>query len=175
MTWFVILIVVPVVIGAALVIVGNTMPPGYVRARRATFARASGDLWRVLSDLEGHPRWRTNMVRIERLGPTRFREHYQHGAITYAIDVEEAPLRRVHRIADDALPFGGRWIYELAPAGEHTQLTITEDGLIRNPGFRVFTRFMRGAAIERYLTDLAKHLGVAIAIESAQPSPLVVA
>ena len=173
MTWLLVMVVVSCAVGIGLVFVGLALPEGYVRAKRATFARPSADVWRALSDLEAHAGWRTNMVRVERIGPTRFREHYRHGAITYAIDVEEAPRRRVHRIADEVLPFGGRWIYELATDGAVTRLTITEDGLIRNPGFRVFSRLLRGAAIDRYLSDLAHHLDVAIVIEPAAPSPLV--
>jgi hypothetical protein len=171
--WLFALVVVPAIIGAVLVVVGTRLPPGFVRARRATFARPSAEVWRVISDLEAHPRWRTNMVGVERLGPTRFREVYRHGAITYAIDVDEAPVRRVHRIADPAMPFGGRFIYELAIAGNDTELTVTEDGIVQNPGFRVFSRWLSTAAIDRFLLDLGKHLGVPVAIETAQPSPLV--
>ena len=173
MTWYLLLAFLPLMLMMLAMLVGNTLPPAYVNARRAIFARSSQDVWRALADIETHPSWRTNMVRIERLGPTRFREHYKHGAVTYAIDVEEAPVRRILRIADPDLPFGGRWIYELAIAGDQTELTITEDGVAQNPAARVMLRLMRGAAIDRFLSDLAAHLGVRIAIERAQPSPLV--
>jgi hypothetical protein len=172
--WFLVFVVVPAILAALVVAVGTTMPPRYIRARRARFARPSHEVWRTLSDLDAHHRWRTNVVRVERLGPARFREHYKHGALTYAIDVDDAPVRRVHRIVEDAgMPFGGRWIFELCADGDDTHVTVTEEGLIHNPGLRVFSSLLRAAAIDQFLGDLARHLHLTITVEPAQPSPLV--
>jgi len=87
--------------------------------------------------------------------------------ITYAIDVDERASRRFTRIADDKLPFGGRWIFELAPDGAGTRLTITEDGFVKNPVFRLLSRrvFSHTATLERFFLDLGGHLGVAVTIE----------
>jgi hypothetical protein len=54
------------------------------------------------------------------------------------------PQRLVSRIADERLPYGGTWTYELAPAGDGTRLTITERGEIYNPVFRFVARFVMG-------------------------------
>ncbi len=53
----------------------------------------------------------------------------------------------------EGLPFGGTWTYELAPAGPTaTRLTITEDGEVYSPIFRLVGRFFLGydATLERY-------------------------
>ena len=88
---------------------------------------------------------------------------------------DQAPALRITRIADPELPFGGRWIYELVAAEGGTRLTITEDGFITNPIFRVLSKtvFSTSASLERFLTDLARHLGVPAVVEPSPPSPHV--
>ena len=65
------------------------------------------------------------------------------------------------RIADDTLPFGGTWTYELAPEGAGTRLTITEDGVVRNVVFRFLSRwvFSHTATLEKYLRALGRKFG----------------
>jgi len=118
-------------------------------------------VWRALADLDGQVRWRRGLERVEHLSPTSFREHTSQGAIAFEIVEDRAPVRRVTRIADDKLPFGGTWTYELAPDGAGTRLTITEDGFIKNPIFRFMSKtvFSTTATMERFLADLASHLG----------------
>jgi hypothetical protein len=152
------------------------MPRDLVAARRAVLGRAPADVWRALVDLEAHPRWRKGVTRIEQLSATSYREHGGHGATRYEIDEDRAPAagvagRRVTRIADDKLPYGGRWIFELAPEGTGSRLTITEDGFIKNPIFRFLSKtvFSTAATLERFLTDLALHLGVTTTVEPAAP------
>ena len=66
----------------------------------------------------------------------------------------------VTRIVDDDLPFGGTWTYRLAAAGEGTEVTITEDGEIYNPVFRVVSRFFIGyeATMTTYLDGLERRM-----------------
>ena len=65
-------------------------------------------------------------------------------AVTYRV-VESAPPRRlVTRIADQNLPYGGSWTYDLTPDGSGTHLTITEHGEVYNPIFRFVSRFIMG-------------------------------
>ncbi len=72
----------------------------------------------------------------------------------------EPPRRLVTRITDKTLPFGGAWTFTLQPVDGGTKLTITENGEVYNPLFRVMSRFVFGhtATIDRYLGDLQKHL-----------------
>jgi len=145
-----------------MAVIGSVLPRAHVATRSATLAKPPDVVWAALADLDAHPRWRRGLKRIERLSPTTFREHSsQGGAITFQIVEDHAPARRVTRIADDKLPFGGRWIFELAPAAGGTKLTITEDGFIKNPIFRFMsaTIFSTTATLERFLADLAAHLG----------------
>src|SRR5262249_18964758 len=57
----------------------------------------------------------------------------------------ERPALLVGRIDTDELAFGGTWTYHIVPAGAAaTDLTITEDGEVRNPIFRFMSRFVFG-------------------------------
>ncbi len=137
---------------AVMALVGLALPRAHVAARRATFAASRDDVWRALTVLAARP-----------------------SKIPYEI-VEDRPReRRISRIADDTLPFGGRWIFELVADGTGTRLTITEDGFVRNPVFRFLSKtvFSHTATLEKFLADLAAQLGVPARPEPAEPSRLV--
>ena len=68
------------------------------------------------------------------------REHGKQGVVPYRVEVLEPPARLVMRIADPSLPYGGSWTYELRAAGTGTEITITEDGQVFNPIFRVMQK-----------------------------------
>ncbi len=80
------------------------------------------------------------------------------------------PVRLVMRIADDKLPFGGIWTYEIQEEAGGTRITITEDGEIYSPFFRVMSRFFFGyhATQESYLTALSTRFGETPTIERIQ-------
>ena len=102
-----------------------------------------------------------NQVLPANEGRTRFREVGSDGSIVYETDSVVPGKRLVNRIADPSLPFGGRWTYDLAPDGDGTRLTITENGEVYNPVFRFVSRFIMGhtRTIDQFLTDLQRKLG----------------
>src|SRR5688572_26933949 len=155
-----------------MALVGLALPRDHIAARRTRFAKTPGDVWRALTDLDGQTKWRRGLKRIEHVGAKQFREHTTQGTILFEV-VEDLPNeRRITRIADDKLPFGGRWIYELVPDGDGTRLTITEDGFIKNPIFRFLSKtvFSTTSTIEKFMHDLGVHLGSPSIIEPAQPT-----
>jgi hypothetical protein len=156
----------------AMVVVGLALPRDHVAARRATLARPPAEVWRALTDLDAYPRWRRGVTAVERLSPTEFRERSSHGVIRFEVVEDRPDELRIARIADPGLPFGGRWIYELAPSDGATRLTITEDGFITNPVFRFLSRtvFSTASTLENFLVDLGAHLGTPVAVEPAPPS-----
>ncbi|MCZ6857779.1 MAG: hypothetical protein O7F70_07230, partial [Gemmatimonadetes bacterium] len=76
-------------------------------------------------------------------------------------------VRLVMRIADDRLPFGGTWTYEIHEEAGGSRITITEDGEIYSPFFRVMSRFFLGyhGTQESYLTALSERFGETPTIE----------
>jgi len=172
MLWIVLYIAGGIVgLVVVMALVGMFLPRAHVAARKTTLAKRPDDVWRALTDLDAQPSWRRGLARIEHVDATKFREHTSQGTILYEVVEARAPERRVTRIADDKLPFGGRWIYELVPDGDGTRLTITEDGFIKNPVFRFLSKtvFSTTSTIEKFLHDLATHLGVPATVEPAEP------
>ena len=136
-------------VGLVLVmaLVGLALPRDHVAARRTRLAKPPAEVWSAMVELAAkseHP------IEV----------------------VEERPhARRVTRIADDKLPYGGRWICELAPDGSGTLLTITEDGFIKNPVFRFLSKtvFSTASTIEKFMHDLGTQLGTPAVVEPATP------
>jgi hypothetical protein len=146
-----------VMVPIAIVLIGYALPKEHV-ASRAVVIRASPE--DVFALIAGPSAWRG--MKYEQLAesPLKWGETDKSGdTITYE-RVETIPSKRiVNRIADPKLPFGGSWIYEVAPEGTGTSLTITENGEVYNPLFRFVSRFIMGhtATIEKYQRDVAAH------------------
>jgi hypothetical protein len=178
------MIVVSVVIALLAIVAlvtaaGLALPRDHRTARTATIARPPDEVWRAMRDLEGATRWRGGLARVEMLErePPRWKEHSRHGVITFVLDEESPPAagragRMITRIADDTLPFGGRWIHVIAADADGTRVTVTEDGFVSNPLFRFLSRFVFGHAttLEQYLRDLGRHLGVTATPAPAEPA-----
>ena len=162
MRWVVIAFVVLLALVAIVTLVGVLLPQGHVATVSRTYAPPMARVFAAISDVQNYPRWRPGVSRVAVLAeqPLRWREEGGNGTIEFERTVNEPPQRQVILIASKDLPFGGRWVFELAPDGAGTRLTITEHGEVYNPIFRFMARFVFGytktqqdylAALERYL------------------------
>jgi uncharacterized protein YndB with AHSA1/START domain len=186
-----VLIATGVVIGslvllvAVVALIGMTLPQEHVAARTVRVRQTPEVVFAIISDVEKVPTWRADITRVEILpsdnGSMLFREHGSD-AVTYRVEASEPPRRRVVRIADTNLPYGGTWTYELTPAANTetatgvppvTQITITERGEVYNPIFRFMSRFVfsHHATIDAYLIALGKKLGEPVTPENAPTVP----
>ena len=173
MSWIVIVVGGLAALVALVAVIGLTLRADHQCARTIVIARPPAEVWAVIADPAGYPAWRRDLTRVEPLADGGYREHGRHDAIAYILDEDRpptatAPGRRVIRIVDAVLPYGGRWIIAVAAEGDATRVAITEDGFIKNPIFRVLSRtvFSVASTQERWLTALARHLGSA-----ATPTP----
>jgi uncharacterized protein YndB with AHSA1/START domain len=163
MKWLLISLFVLIAAIVLVILIGLSLPKQHVASRSATFRQSPEAVWAAIT---GPPTWRPDLKSYEDL-PTRnghrtWRETDKHGqAITYEAVESTPPKRLVVRIADEKLPFGGTWTYEIVPVAEGSSLTITENGVVYNPIFRFVSRFIIGHAstIEAYLQALAGKLG----------------
>jgi len=148
---------------------GALLPRGHHAQRSARFAQPPDAVWSVIADPLGAASWRPDVRSVEPVpapdGRLRWRE-LGSDAITYELLADEPPRRRVVRIADDDLPFGGTWTYALAADGDGTRLTITEDGEVRNPLFRFLARYVfgHGGTLEAYLRALGGRFGEEVSV-----------
>lgn len=149
----------------AALFVGSRLPVRHTATRAAVLSGTPETVFAVLTDYASAPSWRRDLKSVEILpsedGAIRFREDGSNGRILFEV-VEAVPSRRLTvRIADDKLPFGGSWTYELTPSDGGTRLSITENGEIYSPLFRVMSRYVFGyhKTLDAYLRSLGDKLG----------------
>jgi polyketide cyclase/dehydrase/lipid transport protein len=149
--------------------IGSRLPVKHHATRKARFRATPADLYAILA---GPPDWRPDVKAYGSLpdqdGHKTWWEQDGHGKkIRFELVEDRPPARRVVRIAERGLPFGGAWTFELAPAADGTDLRVHEDGEIYNPVFRFLSRFVFGyyGSIEGFLRNLGTKLGEPVRIE----------
>ncbi len=156
------------IIGALLlllVISGALAAKSHVASVKATFAKPAAELWQRITDHANQPKWRKELKSLVMLPPrdgkTAFEEESDFGKVQFVVDEAVAPSRYVTRITSEGLGYRGRWIFDLAPAGATTTLSITEEGEVTSFFFRALSPlFSKTQTIEKYLAALATELGV---------------
>jgi len=97
--------------------VGALLPPDHVAARSAEYNQPPAAIWEAVTDYESFPEWRSGVSTVDRLADRDGRpvwvENGSFGPLPMATDESRPPTRLVLRIADDNLPFGGTWTYEI--------------------------------------------------------------
>jgi uncharacterized protein YndB with AHSA1/START domain len=146
-------------------VAGVLLPREHRASRSAVFHQPPDVVWAAIRDFAALPAWWSEMQRVERLpdsaGHEVWRQAMSGFAMRLAVAEDEPPRHLVTRVlaADDA-PFGGRWIYDLEPLPGGTRLTVTEEGWITNPFFRVVANLMGlDATITQYLRALGRKFG----------------
>jgi uncharacterized protein YndB with AHSA1/START domain len=150
-------------LGAALTAFGYMLPVAHTATRSATFPAPPARVFAILEDVERYPSWRRHLTKaeiVQRAPALRWREQGRDDEILFEMEERHPPQRLVTRIADRSLPYGGSWTFVLEPSGDGTSLTITENGEVYNPVFRLMSRFVFGhaATIDRFLEDLRGRL-----------------
>lgn len=166
-----VVVLVLVAIGVIAQWLGSRLPREHRAAVRVTIPATPVAVFAAISDHAAQPAWRRGLASVESLPPVdghpRVREH-GGDALALVVETSEAPTRYVTRIEETpGAPFGGRWRFELSPAGDGTVVTITEDGWIGPALFRLLGAYVFGlhTNLERYATDLATHFGATPVIE----------
>ena len=156
--------VLAVVMGA-LLLVGLFLPAEHSNTSRTVLGRSRETIWRVLTDLDAMPLWRSDVTAVERLpdlmGKPTWREVGRGGARVVELSFAEPPRRLVIQRASDGEPSLPMRTFELVSTAGGTELTVTERAASRNPIRRVLVRLnLPRPAIERFLRDLTERLGV---------------
>jgi hypothetical protein len=165
MKWFLIIAAAFAILMFIIVLLGSILPRNHVATRSAYFHRSPVELYAAIYEIDSALTWRTDISQVETLAPRArhrcFRETTKHGKVTYLVVAEQAPEKLILKIADDNLPYGGTWTYDLIPKGSGTVLQITERGEIKNVIFRCLARFVFGytASMETRLSDLGRKFG----------------
>lgn len=163
MRWLLIAVIVVVLLVGVVVGTGSALPERHIARVRVRLTESPLEVFAAIRDVTGAREWRSGVRRVDVLSkegePLRWKEYGSDGEITFLREEVVPSTRLVYRIDDPALPFGGRWIFELRPEGQGTLLEVTEEGEVRNPIFRFMSRFVFGhyRTLEQYVRDLGAH------------------
>jgi len=154
---------------AVAALIGAMLPRNHRATRQARYRQKPEAIYFTLA---GPVDWRSDVKAYgnlpERDGRKQWWEQDSHGhKVTYELVEDKMPSRRVTRIAEKNLPFGGTWTIEISPTEDGSVVRITEDGEIYNVIFRFLARFFFGytSSIEGYLRDLCHRFGELTTIE----------
>lgn len=139
MIWFTGIVAAIAALVAIAWIVGMFLPARHTVSRQAKLPVDQELLWQRINEQMNAPAWRGTEIRLETVE-------------------SRAPEKLVRCIADSRLPFGGTWTYEIRPFGDGGSIiSITEDGVIKPPLFRVMSLLMsKTATIDAFLKELAQ-------------------
>ncbi len=149
----------------SLYVAGRSQPERHTSQISVLLPAARHDAWIVITDYARMAEWwpAVKKVRLE----TRpngevwtWNLDSQGQEIAFRTKEENAPSLLVREIVGDNLPFGGTWTFDLVEEGDHTRLTLTEDGVIRPPLFRAIARYFIGLdrTMKNFATSLEKRL-----------------
>jgi hypothetical protein len=170
MKWVMIAGGVLILLVGLMALIGSMLPGKHFAMRRANFNQTPEAIYSVLA---GPPHWRSDVRAVgdlpEMNGRMQWWEQDKRGQkITCELVEGSRPTRRVTRIADAGLAFGGTWTIEIAPLSTGgSEVRIAEAGVVYNVFFRFLSRFVFGytGTIQAYLKDLGKEFGEVVHIE----------
>jgi len=171
-TWLPIVAATLVALLGLLWLLGRRVPEGHVASCSARFGRPPEELWQLVSDFEGWPSW-NRWIRSAKRREDPDREVWvlrtRQGPLPSEVVTREAPRLLVTRVADDKLPFGGTWTWRIEPDGGGCRVTVTEDGVIKNPLFRFLGAKVFGyhGTMRAFLTALGQRLGEDVKVEES--------
>jgi uncharacterized protein YndB with AHSA1/START domain len=177
MKWVWITLAVLAAILVLVAIVGALQPVAHAVARRIRLHQPAALVFATITDVAAAPQWRKDLRSVSLLPPQDGRRCYREvsgfGPIDFRVEHEDPGKQLITRIVTPKSPFGGTWTFALAPSGDGTELTITENGEVYNVIFRALSRFVFGhtTTIDAYLTSLAIKFGENASIVDAEPAP----
>jgi uncharacterized protein YndB with AHSA1/START domain len=133
-----------VALAALVLAVGFLLPVRHSATASRLVAGTPDEVWVAITNVEEFASWRTDIESATSLEPiegwSAWREEGPSGTITYAMAGAEPGRLLTTRIVDQGLPFGGTWTYRLEASDDGTLVTITEDGFVNNPIYRLVSR-----------------------------------
>lgn len=166
MKWVFIILALLIGLGVLLTLIGLVLPRNHRATSQVELRQPIDSVWAVIRALGETPAFWSELKSSSRLpdsdGKETWGQTMKNGfTLPLVIDEERPPNRLVTRIAGaPGTPFGGKWIYELEPVSGGTRLSVTEDGWISNPFFRVMSRMMGyHTTLDSYLKAVGMKFG----------------
>lgn len=165
MKWVLLSVVVVVGVGVLMLVVGLLLPRNHVATSTAELKQPVDSVWAAVRALGDTPSFWSELKSSSRMPDVDGRETWgqtmKNGFnLPLVIDEERPPNLLVTRIVAKDAPFGGTWRYSLEPVNGGTRVTVTEDGWVSNPMFRVISKLMgHHTTLDSYLKALSKKFG----------------
>lgn len=156
MKWLLGILLILIGIFAIVYVVGLCLPRQHSAMISAVIPAPVDQVWNRITTVADFPRWRKDMTSIRIVNDSEWVEAAGSMRVPMRMG-ERDSMRRVEVVINsNDLPFGGEWVYELQPKGDSTQVTITENGEVRQPIFRFVSAFIIGrtATMRKYLSSL---------------------
>jgi hypothetical protein len=150
-----------VLILAAVFVAGLSMPREHKASSRIQLTASRDSVWAVLRNFGDYPNWHPDFkssVRGERREGREVWVQEVNGMTMSVMLLEIQPPSWLvtEVVTDEKSQWGGVWTYELAANGSGTEITITEEGWVKSPFFRVMMKLMGTHAT---MDGVLKHLG----------------
>jgi uncharacterized protein YndB with AHSA1/START domain len=169
------LLIVLVVLVAGVYVAGLSMPREHKAASRVQLTAPRDSVWSVLRNFGDYPKWhpdfKTSVKGERRNGHEVWVQEV--GGMTMSVEFLEIhpPSNLVTEIiTDEKSQWGGIWTYDLVANGTGTEVTITEEGWVKSPFFRVLMKVM---GTHSTMDSVLKHLGAKFG-EQVTPEHLTV-
>lgn len=145
---------------------GTNLPDTHALTLKTVYHQPRAQVWQAIADYAAAPQWSPSIARVERrpdqdgLPVWRFYDKDGHHMEVQVVE-EVAPERHVSRIVATDYPYAGSWTFTLEEAGDKTLVTLTEEGQVKSPLWRLVMRYMMGqdTMVRAYLQELGKKFG----------------
>lgn len=165
MKWVFIILGVVIGIGLLMMLIGLLLPRKHVVTSQVEIGQPIDTVWAAVRALGETPAFWSDLKSASRLpdieGKETWGQTMKNGyTLPLVIDEERPPATLVTRIVAPDAPFGGVWRYQLETVSGRTRITVTEDGWVSNPMFRVISKMMgHHTTLDSYLKALSKKFG----------------
>ncbi|MBM3908049.1 MAG: SRPBCC family protein [Gemmatimonadetes bacterium] len=141
------LLIVLVLIVAAVFVAGLSMPKTHKASSRVQLTASRDSVWAVLRNFGEYPKWHPDFKSSVRGERREGREVWVQdvNGMTMSImvlEIQPPSFLVTEVVTDEKSQWGGIWTHELVANGTGTEVTITEEGWVKSPFFRVMMKLM---------------------------------
>jgi uncharacterized protein YndB with AHSA1/START domain len=167
-----IIICLIILIVLVVLVIGLLQPTKHSVTRSIHLKQSPESVFALLNDPAKLPTWSSGIAKVVTLpnrdGKPVARLTMKWGGMEMlATELENTPPHRlVTAMRKEGGPTFGTWTYDIRAEGDGCRISITEDGELKNPLYRVMAR-VRGldATVTRTLSDLATKFGETSAVQ----------
>lgn len=159
------LIILGLLLAGGMYLYGRSLPGEHVARSTIVLVAPADSVFALIRNVGSTPTWWSDMRSSRRLSgyPRETWEEDMGAAGVLHIEITQVspPRQIVTTIVDtEEAGWGGVWTYDIASSATGTELTITEEGYIDSPIYRVIMKFIGvHRSMDSYLRSLGAHFG----------------